>query len=80
MTKQEVVAAVYEGKLVTCTQQEYESEIRSTLQECAGRWIDAGQTPRAIIALNEVQRLDSLFAAVQKSSTSVQPSVSEGKR
>lgn len=61
MTKQEAVAAVYEGKLVECTKEEYESEIRSTLQDCAGRWIDTGQNLRAIIALNEVKRLDEKF-------------------
>lgn len=57
--KQKAIADVYEGRLVRCAKEEY-PEIRSALQEAAGRWIDAGQTPRAVIALEEVKRLDAI--------------------
>jgi len=62
MTKQEAISAVYEGKIVSCTKEEYELEIRDTLQDYAGRWIDTGQGSRAIIAQMEVKRLDAIFA------------------
>lgn len=57
--KQEAIANVYNGKPVSCTKEQY-PEIRSSLQESAGRWIDAGQDIRAVIALEEVKRLDEL--------------------
>ena len=59
-TKQQAIADVYEGKPVSCTKEEYSNEIRSALQDAAGRWIGAGQDARAIIALEEVKRLDRL--------------------
>lgn len=59
--KQKAVSDVYNGKPVCCTKEEYHTEIRSVLQETAGRWIDAGQDIRAVIALNEVKRLDELY-------------------
>lgn len=58
--KQEAIANVYNGKTVSCTKEQY-PEIRTALQEAAGRWIDAGQDIRAVIALEEVKRLDELY-------------------
>jgi len=59
--KQEAIAKVYNGIPVSCTKEQYHTDVRSTLQEAAGRWIDAGQDARAIIALEEVKRLDELY-------------------
>lgn len=59
--KQKAIANVYEGKSVSCTKEQYHSEIRLALHEAAGRWIDAGQDTRAVIALEEIKRLDELF-------------------
>ena len=59
--KQEAIANVYKGKPVSCTKEQY-PEVRSALQESAGRWIDAGQDIRAVIALEEVKRLDKIHS------------------
>ena len=59
--KQQAIADVYNGKLVSCTKEQY-PEIRSAIQESAGRWIDAGQDIRAVIALEEIKRLDELHS------------------
>lgn len=59
MTRTEAIDAVYNGRLVECTKEEY-PEIRRALQDQAGKWIDDGQGVRAVIALQEVQRLDTL--------------------
>jgi hypothetical protein len=59
MTTREAIDAVYQGKLVACTRDEY-PEIRRALQDKAGQWIDQGQGVRATIALQEVARLDTL--------------------
>jgi hypothetical protein len=52
--------AVYQGKLVNCSAEEY-PEIRTALQDQAGKWIDNGDGMRAMIALQEVKRLDTKF-------------------
>lgn len=57
--KQKAISDVYNGESVGCTKEQY-PEIRTALQEAAGRWIDAGQDTRAIIALEEVKRLDKI--------------------
>ena len=58
--KQQAISDVYEGKQVQCTSEEYQHGLRSALQEAAGKWIDKGQDIRAILALEEVKRLDKL--------------------
>jgi hypothetical protein len=52
--------AVYQGKLVNCSAEEY-PEIRTALQDQAGKWIEGGDGMRAMIALQEVKRLDAKF-------------------
>ena len=61
MTSQEVINTVYQGSLVNCTEQEYHSEIRLAIQNQAGKWIDGGDHIRAMIALQEVKRLDEKY-------------------
>lgn len=56
------LTAIYLGKLVECTKDDYESFLRSVLQDKAGEWIDTNQVLRAQIALNEVKRLDKKFS------------------
>jgi hypothetical protein len=55
-----IEALGYQGTPIECSKEEY-SVIRSELQRAAGQWIDQGQVVRAIIALDEVKRLDDLF-------------------
>lgn len=57
MTKDEAIAAIHQGKLVECSATEYNS-IRTAIQDQAGKWIEQGQDMRAMIALEEVKRLD----------------------
>jgi hypothetical protein len=59
MTPKEAIQAVYHGRLVECTADEY-PEIRRALQDQAGKQIDGGDHLRAQIALMEVQRLDTV--------------------
>jgi len=60
MTTEEAKDAIYNGNLVVCTKQEYDTGLRSAIQDMAGQWIDQRQDLRAMIALNEVKRLDAL--------------------
>ncbi len=60
MTGNEAVAMIRQAKLVHCTKMEYEQEIRGALQDAAGKWLDQGQDPYAIITLQEVRRLDGI--------------------
>lgn len=60
MNEQEAIAAIYSGKLVDCSKEEYPN-IRKSIQEQAGKWIDTGQDIRASIALHEIKRLDNLY-------------------
>ena len=60
MTPDEAIKAIYVGKLVECSKNEY-PEIRTAIQNKAGEWIDTNQHVRAQIALQEVKRLDDLF-------------------
>ncbi len=55
--------SIYRGSLVECSREEY-PEVRRTLQEYAGRWIDQQQLLRALIALREVVRLDKEFGFI----------------
>jgi hypothetical protein len=53
----EAINAVYVGKTITCTTDEY-TTMRTSLQEQAAKWIDQGNGMRAIIMLEEIKRLD----------------------
>lgn len=53
--------ALRRGDLVDCSQQEYHAGVRSAIQRWAGGQIDMGQDVYALIALNEVRRLDALY-------------------
>ncbi len=59
MTKEEAIDAIYNGKLVECTIEEY-PEIRNALQIRAGILIDQGDILRSILMLEEVSRLDRM--------------------
>lgn len=61
MTLEEAINAVYQGKMVECSKEEYENGVRSGLQEKAAKWIDSGDQMRAIITLEEIKRLDKKF-------------------
>lgn len=58
MTKKEAINQVYNGNPIECTKEEYENEIRTALQEFAGKMMEQNQDIRAKIALEEVRRLD----------------------
>ena len=60
MTKEQAISAIYRGEMVDCTIEEY-PEVRSGIQEQAGKWIEGGDPIRASIALQEVKRLDTKF-------------------
>lgn len=53
-------AAVHQGRVVECTAEQYHATVRTALQNYAGELIDTGQDAYAIIALREVERLDSI--------------------
>lgn len=61
MNELESISAIYRGALVECTESEYYNGIRTAIQDQAGRWIDIGDGLRAMIALQEVKRLDNKF-------------------
>ena len=63
MNAHEAISAIHEGRPVDCTAAEYHEEIRTVLQDRAGRWIDGGQDPYAWVALEEVKRLDGLHGS-----------------
>lgn len=54
------ISSVKQGKFVDCTKEQYEVEVRFALQDQAAKWIDEGQDPYAILALEEVKRLDKV--------------------
>lgn len=60
MTKDEAINAIYNGNLVECTKEEY-PEIRTALQDKAGKMVDSGDGLRAMVMLEEVRRLDGVF-------------------
>lgn len=61
MRKSKILDAIYTGKLVDVTEEEYRAWARSAIQDEAGKWVDAGDGLRAQIALREVERLDRLY-------------------
>ncbi len=65
MTKDEAINAIYNGNLVECTKEEY-PEIRTELQDKAGKMVDSGDGVRAMMMLEEVRRLDGLFSGNEK--------------
>jgi hypothetical protein len=60
MTNFEAIDAIHNGRLVECTKDEYNAGLRTVIQDQAGKWIETGQSLRAIIALEEVKRLDKI--------------------
>ena len=66
MTKQDVANAVHQESLVVCTEKEYLNRVRRYLHEYAGECIDNDDSLRAVIALNEVKRLDHKFGSVEE--------------
>ena len=63
----ERVSGLYEGNPIKCTAEEYRNSLRSQIQAFAGKMIDDGQDIRAIIALEEVRRLDTLLTKQEQS-------------
>jgi hypothetical protein len=61
MTKEQAIDAISKGNMVFCTKEEYQTEIRTAIQDQAGKWINEGDNVKSIIALQEVKRLDALF-------------------
>jgi len=60
MTVEEVKAAIHIGCPISCTKEEWPA-LRTIIQDLAGKYIDNGDGVRALIALEEVKRLDSKF-------------------
>jgi len=56
----QAINAVHKGQVVRCSRENYDA-VRLGLQEQAAKWIDYGDALRAMIALEEVKRLDNLF-------------------
>lgn len=61
MNAQESIAAIERGNLVDCTSEDYHAGIRTAIQDQAGKWIDQKEILRAMIALEEVKRLDKKY-------------------
>ena len=57
----QAIADMQQGKLITCSENEYQTAIRGMLHAYAARMLDHGQDVYAIIALEEVKRLDKKF-------------------
>lgn len=62
MNKVQAISDLRQGRIVECSFKEYHEEIRTGLQDFAAKMIDHNQTVYAMIALNEVMRLDTKFA------------------
>jgi hypothetical protein len=60
----QAVNAVYQGNLIECSEQDWPA-VRAALQSFAGTCIDSGDGVRAMIALEEVKRLDQKFSHEQ---------------
>ena len=54
----EIKSQLYQGNMIECTKDEYINGVRNAIQDFAGEMVDTGQDIRAIIALEEVKRLD----------------------
>lgn len=64
MTNSEAITAIYQGNQVDCTEEEYHHGLRTAIQEQAGKWIDGNDSLRAMIALEEVKRLDKKYPTI----------------
>jgi predicted phage terminase large subunit-like protein len=53
------VAAVERGELVECDATQYRKVVRIALHVQAGQWIEDGDSVRAMIALDQIRRLDA---------------------
>jgi hypothetical protein len=51
----------YSGTPINCSAEEYHASLRGQIQSAAATWIDQGQNVRAMMALNEVRRLDGVY-------------------
>jgi len=61
MNPHDAINSIQKGIPLDCTQEEYQNEIRTALQNQAAKWIDQKQDVYAIIALTEVKRLDAKY-------------------
>lgn len=59
--KSKIIDAIYSGRLVEVTKEDYWNWARIAIQHQAGKWLDEGEDLRAGIALQEVERLDRLY-------------------
>jgi hypothetical protein len=59
--ERKALAAVQRGQPVECTADQYFMRIRSVLQSYAGQMVDSGQNVYAVVALEQVRRLDTVF-------------------
>lgn len=66
MNKEQAMSSLAQGKLVDCTKEEYETEIRDALSERAGKYLDWDDPLRAQIFLMEISRLDKIFGTMGK--------------
>jgi hypothetical protein len=49
------------GTPIRCNAYEYQENVRRVLHDMAAKWVDQGQDIRAVLALEEVRRLDGKF-------------------
>ena len=61
MDERMVAQAIMQGNLVECSEEDYKNKIRHLLHQLAGNKIDQSQDIYAMIALNEIKRLDNKF-------------------
>lgn len=54
-----IEALGYSGAPIDCSAEEYHAGLRSQIQSAAATWIDQAQNVRAMMALNEIKRLDN---------------------
>ena len=55
------IVNIEKGGIVVCTKDEYKQSVRNAILTQAGKWVDAKDSVRAQMALNEIKRLDTLF-------------------
>ena len=55
------ISDIETGMIVECSKEEYLASVRSALQAQAGKWVDQKQDIKAMMALQEVQRLDKIY-------------------
>jgi len=56
-------SALHSGTPIHPTADQWHTGLRHAVQEYAGRMLDTGQDPYAIIALNEVRRIDAIHGS-----------------